>query len=89
MKAKSLRALVLHVDKVPMAAEFWEARAYVAVGFHMIRKDGLLVLSPDCVTPNEVAYWADDLIRELESIKKEAQSIKWGNHPKFSKKRSN
>jgi hypothetical protein len=73
LKSKSLRALVLHVDKVPVVSEFWEARAYIAVGFHMARADGLRVLSPNCVTPTEVAAWADELIKELESIKKEAR----------------
>jgi hypothetical protein len=89
MMKKRFRALVLHVDKHQVTNEFWEVRAYIALGFHMIGPNGQRHLSPECVGPSEVAAWADDMIHELEAIKREARKTKWGNHPRFDRKKSN
>jgi hypothetical protein len=89
MMKKRFRSIKLHVDQLQTTDQFWEARAHIAVGFHAIGPDGQRYLSPECAGPAEVTAWADDMIHELEAIKREARHMKWGNRPRFSRKKSN
>jgi hypothetical protein len=34
------------------------------------------------------SLWADDMIHELEAIKREARKTKWGNQPRFGRNKS-
>jgi hypothetical protein len=88
MTKRAFRTLILHIDKIQMTDEFWEARAHIAVGSHGVGPNGRNLLSPDCVVASEVDAWADDLIRELEEVKREAHKMKWGNHPSFDRAKS-
>jgi len=36
-------------------------------------EDGQIALSPDCISYNEVETWADQRIKELKKVKKEAK----------------
>ncbi len=59
----------------------WQVKSYIALNWHGRLKDGETILTPDCRTAKEVKYWADELIKELELIKRKADRIKWNNHP--------
>jgi hypothetical protein len=59
----TLKALELFVE-----GEEGMERAYVSIGWHSQKQDGRILLTPDCVTVREVAYYAKKLKEELDEI---------------------
>ncbi len=45
----------------------------VALGEHTIHDDETRTLTPDCVTEQEIDYWFDKLIAELEELRARAK----------------
>ena len=76
MTYTKMRMFRLDVEKRPITDTIWENRVYIAIGE--------VVLSADCVTASEVHQAADDLIAELEHIKREASRMQWTNDPRFA-----
>ena len=74
-----MKKIVLLADKEPVVGDQWMVRAHIAVGWHT--QDRVL-LSPDCVSPLEVDAWANDIIRQVQEVKRQARRIKWDNHPR-------
>ncbi len=77
----SMKTLVLLVEKEPVTGDQWMGRAHIAVGLHVRDQQSRVLLSPDCVAAREVHAWADDLIKQLQGIKRQASRIQWDNHP--------
>lgn len=77
-----MSTLRLLADRVPIIAgsEHWTLRTHIAVGSHE-RDEGQdrILLSPDCVTPAELNYWIDSMIKELQDIKRKAARLQWNN----------
>jgi hypothetical protein len=59
---------------------YWTALAHIAVASYS-QEGGKIVLSAECRTSSEVAYWADLMIKELEDIKRPAVKMKWHHEP--------
>jgi hypothetical protein len=77
-----MSTLKLIVDKVPIidGSEHWTLRTHIAVGSHTRDEEGdRILLSPDCVTTTELNWWADMLIKELQTIKRKAARLQWNN----------
>jgi hypothetical protein len=72
--------LILLAKRRPIipGSDQWTTQAYIAVGSNTPTPEGIL-LTPDCVTPTEIRYWADRMIQRLEGIKLEADRIQWNN----------
>lgn len=56
----------------------WIARARIKVDEFVKDDHGSIFLGSECLTSREVDAIADRLIQELEAIKREAVSTKWG-----------
>jgi hypothetical protein len=76
----SLSKIILKVDKVPVVTDQWQAHAYIILGEEW-REGDTVMFSPECRTAGEVIAHADDLIQQLEAIKKTARRMAWDNHP--------
>ena len=75
-------ALKLRIQKIDLTdgtSGHWFARAHICVSGASTDPydDGRILLSPDCRTATEVEAYADDLIRDLEKIKREAKAADW------------
>jgi len=76
-----MRKVVLLVEKVPVVLDQWQAQAHIALGYYTQDAKVRVLLSPDCRTAAEVHTWADDLIKELQEVKRRALNVEWDNHP--------
>lgn len=83
-----VKRLVLLVEKVQMVPGIWEVRAQIGVGSHGKNRQGRIILSGECVSPIEIRGQADDLIKQLQDVKRLAARIRWTNHPKIPANRS-
>jgi hypothetical protein len=77
----AVNALKLRVQKVPVTpkSKQWQAVVHIVVASHATDNDGSILLSADCMTSSEVNYWADEMIKELDAIKKKAAKLAWDN----------
>ena len=75
-----MATLKLWVEKggVGKNPKIWDKTAYIVVGRHLTHANQIL-LSTDCDNPEEVANYADDLIKQLENLKKRAKKMRWNN----------
>ena len=48
--------------------------AWIELVRHSQDREGTILLSPQCKTPVEVETWADELIKELQAVKKKART---------------
>lgn len=80
-----MKKLKLLTEKKYVVSGLWEVDASIIVDTHYTDKNGRILFSPSCKSAIELKGLADALIKELENIKRQADKLKWDNHPSRQK----
>ena len=80
--------LVLFTDREDVTEKLWRIKAYIGVDTRTADEQGRVLLSDDCLHPNDVQTWIDYIIKDLKKIKGKADRTRWSNHPSLKRRRA-
>ena len=80
--------LALFTDRENVTDELWRIKAYIGVDTSTADEQGRVLLSDDCLHPNDVQTWIDYIIKDLRKIKAKADRTQWENYARRNRRQT-